>query len=257
MPVNSFELLDRQPRARPDAPRLRDLIRFLAVDIIVILLLKALLGLGLFSGPDQYVTAVLLSKLVLAGYLVWLVSRREDGWGRVGANVFGRWWAWLLGPVIYYASIPGFVWINKQNVLFLTRFFSLFGMEYRPRPQEVLGLVFADSLEQWTRLLLVFFIVLAGPVMEELAFRGLGMAAFAREGGRAGLAGVIWTSLLFGLYHFDINTFLPLSLFGILMAIFRLASGSVWCPVLVHCFHNGFILYTTARQLGVNVIPWP
>ncbi len=63
----------------------RDLMRFLLVDIILIAAQKLLLGLGFFTRPDAYVLTILTCKIILMIYLVWLIRDRRDAWRETGA----------------------------------------------------------------------------------------------------------------------------------------------------------------------------
>lgn len=226
----------------------RDLIRFIVVDIILILSLRLMVALEFFSHLDQYVLAVLGSKVVLFLYLLWLIRDRREAWPATGADTAGRWWAWPVSLVIYAGCFPFLIWADRLNRYLLHHFHAWLGWVFVPSEQEVMRVIFGADLDPPVRMILVFFTVAAGPVMEELAFRGMGLDAFRRRYGLG--AAIFWTSLLFGVFHFSAQMWLSLSLLGAVFAAARVLSTSLWCAVVVHCFHNTLVLAIMAYNLG-------
>lgn len=226
----------------------RDLIRFFIVDITIIAAQKLLLALGFFARPDTYVLAVLGGKVILFVYLVWLIGARRGAWRQTGIATPGRWWAWPVALLVYAVAYPVMLQADQLSHRLMTGLYAAFGWIYTPAPQDVVLLIFENVLDAPARIALVVFAVLAGPFMEELAFRGMGMDGFGREMGTP--AAALWTSVLFGLYHFSLPLFLPLSLMGALFAAVRIFSRTLWCPFFLHCFHNSLALAITAHGLG-------
>lgn len=231
----------------------RDLIRFFIVDIILIAALRLLLGLGIFPSVDAYVLAILGSKGILFIYLLWLIRDRRQAWPETGATTLGRWWSLPLAVVVYAATYPALIFVNSANRILMLRLHHALGWMYRPQPQDVMFFIFEDILQTPVRIVLIVFTALLGPFMEELAFRGLGIDAYRRTGGA--LWAVVWTSLLFGLYHFDLNLLLPLSFLGMVFGVLRVATRSLWSPLLAHCLHNSFTLLVMAHGLGLIETP--
>lgn len=242
----------------PELPRgflVRDLIRFFIVDIIIGFCLKILLWLNFFPTPGTYVLAILGSKLVLFAYLVWLIRDRRDSWPETGATSAGPWWAWPASLALYAACYPVLLWFGKLNVSLLSAVYGWLGWgEYAPEAQDVMMLLFSDVVGVPVRAALVFFTILAGPFMEELAFRGVGLDAYRRSRGL--IWAWVWTSLLFGLYHFSLTLLLPLSLLGALFFAVRILSKSLWCAVFIHCLHNALTLAIQAHNVGWLKLPW-
>ncbi|MCD8351650.1 MAG: CPBP family intramembrane metalloprotease [Planctomycetaceae bacterium] len=227
----------------------RDLIRFFLVDIILIVLLRLLLAIGFFAEVDHYVLAILGSKVVLFLYLAWLIRDRRNAWPETGIANAGRWWAWPVSIVAYAAFYPILLYCNSLNRILMVRLHDALGWVYTPQPQDVMVLIFEDILQTPVRVLLIFFTVIAGPFMEELAFRGVGLDAYRRTVGV--FWALVWTGLLFGLYHFSLELLLPLGFLGVFFGAVRLVTGSLWCGVLVHCLHNAVTLLIMAHGLGV------
>ncbi|MCC8107603.1 MAG: CPBP family intramembrane metalloprotease [Planctomycetes bacterium] len=226
----------------------RDIVRFIAVDIILICAVRLADWLGLIHEVNQYVIIMLGSKVVLFAYLFWLVAARRQALPATGVTSPGRWWAWPLGAVIYAGCYPLLLFVNRANAYLMEALYGYFGWVYNPNPQEVLLYLFAGVLDTPVLLLLLFFTLMAGPFMEELAFRGVGLDAYQRTSGT--VTAVVVTSLLFGLFHFDLILVLPLAFLGAVFAAVRLVSGSLWVAAAIHSLHNTVTLLILAYQLG-------
>lgn len=84
--------------------------------------------------------------------------------------------------------------------------------------------------------LLILTTVIAGPIAEELVFRGL---TYERIRHYLGVpAAVILSSLMFGIYHGNVVQFIYASLIGILFSLYYEKSGSLHACVLAHMAMN-------------------
>jgi membrane protease YdiL (CAAX protease family) len=83
-------------------------------------------------------------------------------------------------------------------------------------------------------------VTLVAPVVEELTYRGLG---FAAVGDRFGLVpAIVVTSLAFGLAHGLLVALPILTLFGVVLAVVRARTSSLYPPILLHALFNGVAL---------------
>jgi membrane protease YdiL (CAAX protease family) len=82
-------------------------------------------------------------------------------------------------------------------------------------------------------------VVLAAPLVEELTFRGLGIALLSRWGSVVALVG---TSVAFAAAHGLVNGFPALFLFGAAVAFLRLRTGSLYPGMLLHGTFNALAL---------------
>ena len=80
-----------------------------------------------------------------------------------------------------------------------------------------------------------FAVALVGPVVEELLYRGAGMTLFASFGA---VPAVAITSLALGLAHGLVLALAALVFFGVVTALLRLRTASVYPCILVHCAFN-------------------
>ena len=86
--------------------------------------------------------------------------------------------------------------------------------------------------------------VIFAPLVEEVIFRGYLYPVFKKFLGWE--SSLVFTSILFGLLHVDIVAFLPLSIFGALLAIVYERTKTLWAPILAHFLMN---LLTIVIQL--------
>lgn len=78
-------------------------------------------------------------------------------------------------------------------------------------------------------------VAFVGPVVEELTYRGAGMTLLARYGAPAA---VLVTAIGFGLAHGLLLALPALVFFGIVTALLRLRTDSIYPCMLVHCAFN-------------------
>lgn len=88
--------------------------------------------------------------------------------------------------------------------------------------------------------LAVVFVVVVGPVTEELAFRGVMAGALDRRFGR--IAGVLGSAALFAFYHVTPWLFIPMFAFGCALAWLSLTRRSLWPAIALHVVYNGVVV---------------
>lgn len=81
-----------------------------------------------------------------------------------------------------------------------------------------------------------FAFVLVAPVTEELLFRGLLLPALATRHGNA--LAVVATSVLFGLFHLDLQAAVYATMMGLLLGAVRVRAGSVLPAIALHAGFN-------------------
>ncbi len=86
-------------------------------------------------------------------------------------------------------------------------------------------------------LLFVLFVIAVVPAFaEEFLFRGFVQGSLER--GLTPLKGVIFTGIIFGAFHLNPFTFVPLAIIGIYLGFLVLKSGSLMVPIAAHFFNN-------------------
>lgn len=94
--------------------------------------------------------------------------------------------------------------------------------------------------------LLVLIVVIGAPIAEEIFFRGLVLRAFERRWGTA--MGVIASSVLFGITHFQPLQFPALTVAGLVFALLAVRSGRLGPAIIAHMAFNALTV--------VNLLWW-
>src|SRR5207245_2602655 len=107
--------------------------------------------------------------------------------------------------------------------------------------QRVMDVVFAGQAVP-----MLVTVAVAAPLGEELFFRGFALPALKRSWG--GAAAAVVRGAMFSVLHLNKVGFVGLWEIGILLALLRLWSGSLWPSILCHALNNG--IAGTAFLLG-------
>lgn len=78
--------------------------------------------------------------------------------------------------------------------------------------------------------------VFVAPFCEEIFFRGYMFAGFLR--GMPMVFAALLSALLFGIAHGDVGSFVPLYVIGVMLAIVRWRTGSIWPGMALHGLNN-------------------
>ncbi len=81
---------------------------------------------------------------------------------------------------------------------------------------------------------------LVAPLVEETFFRGFLFAGLARRLGVP--AGVLVSALIFAAVHLNVETVIPLSVFGAVLALLYYLTGSLYPSIVLHSVNNSLAL---------------
>ncbi len=101
--------------------------------------------------------------------------------------------------------------------------------------QAFVELFFAAGTAQ--RLLLTFAVVVVGPIVEELLFRGAIFGPLARKNRMSAV--IVVSAVFFALVHMEPRVRPPILLMGLMLGYLRASSGSILPAVLMHVGFNG------------------
>jgi membrane protease YdiL (CAAX protease family) len=102
----------------------------------------------------------------------------------------------------------------------------------------------ADALRRqalyapYTTVATLLVAVTVAPVCEEIFFRGYVFPVVARA--LPMWAAILVTSIFFGAVHADLGSFVPLVAIGVVLAVLRWRTTSLWPGMLFHALNNGF-----------------
>mgnify|MGYP005839866517 CR=1 FL=1 len=150
-------------------------------------------------------------------------------------------------PSIRALLLPVIGILSLQHILQIYLFFQ----EKIPLPKELQNILdkFKDLIENLylqlisssslTELISVIVIVALIPaIAEEFMFRGLIQRSIEKS--FAPVSSVIITGIIFGAYHLNPFSFIPLVIIGIYLGYILIRSGSIWVPVVAHFVNNAF-----------------
>ena len=184
------------------------------------------LSQGVLSSPYALFLLVLIGDLGFAG-IVWLLLVRP---GLSSLQDMG-----LVGRGALPAALRGLLWgmlfiLASGAIQLLLTLFGVTSDQASQFPLQQSGTV--GRLAIW-----VAGVVLA-PIAEEIFFRGYVFRAMSARKGYA--RGLVYSSALFGLLHFNLAAFLPLAVGAMLLALSYRRTGSLWTPIVAHALNNAF-----------------
>jgi membrane protease YdiL (CAAX protease family) len=112
-----------------------------------------------------------------------------------------------------------------------------FGLPTEPQPAVQWFLRTRNTPAFWTILVAVLLIA---PVGEEILFRGFLYPLLKRQ--LSSPQAIVWNAAVFSLFHAHWLTFLPLFLFGIVLAVAYEFSGALLLPMAIHFWFNGITM---------------
>lgn len=255
------ELLGR-PKKRQMLPDLGELAIYLALLFPVFFVASNLGGMFELKGSwALFFNAVILFLLFLFLPLAYAWYRRVDirhtfrlgGGVGIDEPLFRRVFRWV-GYVAGVVCLSAGLWMIAFEAYLLFESWSLAAQ-----------LSDEDKQRLKTDFLAVpFWIVLltgavAPAIAEEFFFRGFVLSAFRSK--LSGFRSVLFSSLLFGLFHvmagsvLSIEKFLPTIILGIAIGYVAIRTGSLWPGILLHTLHNG-LLFGMSRFTEQDLAKW-
>ncbi len=166
----------------------------------------------------------------LLGFLFFIVKKRFgrplSEIGLTAKNLFKN---IVTGIAGYIAVIP------VLSVLLLCLMLAAQAFSYEPPPQPVVEIYLKKSANEHL-LFFTFFVAVAGPLAEEIFFRGFVYKAFR------GRFGVRWAAVcsaaLFSALHMNCFIFLPIFFLGLFLVYLYERTGSLVPSITAHVIHN-------------------
>ena len=181
---------------------------------------------------------MLLAMLLLEGFLILFV------WGFASSrhvplsSTLGL--SWRAGPraiwhglVTYVTVFPwifGLLWLLSQ----LCQWFAI-----QPPTEPIQELLF-EQHESAIVGLTVALSCVAGPIAEEIFFRGIVFTALRRHTSR--VLAMLVSASVFSAAHTNAVGFVPILLLGCVLAYVYERTGSLWSSIAVHIVHNSFLV---------------
>lgn len=202
-----------------------------------------------FSGRERYLlllcgllltySFIRFSFQTLNGGTSWLKSARQKKRSWFKSIEWPKRSEWLLLAAIYLISLSGMMIWGVFEQLFLYKWVS----GTTENQAALNSLMNIGGL--YSTIFLSLIIIILGPIMEELVFRGLFFHYFKWV--KAPWVTIILSGLLFGIYHLGSYTWLslfdlpPYFIIGMGLAYAYQKTGKLSSSILMHMFHNGWI----------------
>jgi len=111
---------------------------------------------------------------------------------------------------------------------------QIFHLPLQTNDQVLLAFSKYAPLTTYATLIVAVFVA---PICEEVFFRGFVFAGLLR--GMPLVWAIVFSSLIFGVAHFDVGSFAILFIIGLVLAFLRWRTRSIWPGILLHMLNNG------------------
>lgn len=175
-------------------------------------------------------TGLICVILLAVRYRKWPLRSFFESFGTSWARVF-RHTVHLFFRYLPAIWLVGLFW----NSLLILLDWLGYGIETEP---QIAAQWIAESNSIPFLVIMGVMVVITAPISEELVFRGF-LYRFLRERGSVWVALII-SSLLFGVLHASLHSFLPLFFIGLLLVKLYEETKDIRTPILFHLFFNLF-----------------
>ncbi len=191
-----------------------------------------------FSEKDYIVlslaTSLFLDLIVIAIVIYWLKKRYNQTLSALGISKNKLFKNFISGAVYYFSFLPVVIILLYISSVYLQKY------QYVVSPQLLFQFLFFEK-NPWVLGLTVLFIVVIGPFIEEVFFRGLFYTTLKKSIGT--FQAMLATSILFSLLHMNPIGFLPIFGLALLFTTLYEKTGSLLVSFFAHMLHNGFLIY--------------
>ena len=171
----------------------------------------------------------ILDTLVVVFIIYFTIGRYKERLVALGISLKNFFKNVFYGIIGYIAAIPVLV----AALFIIVALVNL--MKYVPEKQAVVELFMKEKNAPFL-IYTSIFAAFAGPIVEELFFRGFMYSAFKKS------IGIFWagllTSMLFSALHTHVVGFLPILILGMLLAYLYEKTGTLVSSITVHTIHN-------------------
>jgi uncharacterized protein len=227
---------------------LRVVILFLFFAYLINLFEVILVGLGWISGDGLARVLPIFNTIILDIWIAFCIicfahfNQPSGAFRSLGIIKQSMGEPIVLGGMAYISILPIF-FIVLTGVMWFSQWI---GYE---APVHPLVTVFVAEESQITLFCSIFLGVAVGPIVEELFFRGFCYAALRKRWGIG--PGILISSFLFSVVHWNPFSVLPIFCLGIALAYLYEKTGSLMASMTVHILHNGLLVIGLFLSRGV------
>ncbi len=201
-----------------------DPVTLLGINTVFLVTAVLLITLGYYLQSKNIYAGLLITELVIIPlpafmYIKWKGISAKEAFRFNGISLSTLWKCVLITLCVY----PVGLFLNLLGSLVLDMLGELLPLHIPA----------AESGKEYIKNILV--IAFAAGVGEELFFRGFLLKGYECLGERKA---VIYSAILFGVFHFNIQNFVGPAFLGIVFAVMSIKTGSVAAPVVGHFINN-------------------
>lgn len=178
-----------------------------------------------------------IADLLCVGFIVYFLRLRGGSWRDLGLGKIRVWEDLGIGIAGYAAILPLF-FLVLAGVALLAFLFS-----YEPPPHPLVGIFLEEEKRSpATVAYSIFLACVAGPLLEEIFFRGFCYPAFKKRWGKVWALSL--SAAFFALIHENLFAFLPIFVLGLGLGYLYEKRGTLLPSITLHVIHNSvFIAY--------------
>jgi len=175
-----------------------------------------------------------IMDLAILGFIIYFVKvKYSQGLAAIGLKIKDARRFIFLAGLGYIAFLPILAFLFLLVILLATVF------NYHP-PQQTIFKLFLQEKSLWLLIYSTMMVVILGPVVEEIFFRGFTYNAIKKRWGvRSAMA---LTAVVFAGLHANLIGFLPIAALGFLLAYVYEKTGSLIPSITIHILHNGLMV---------------
>lgn len=216
----------------------KTVVLFILMSLALSLLLALLKSVVLKDvNPNLLVlTHTTLSDVGCIALAVYFVARGGGDWRDLGFKGRAFWEDLRIGLTGYVAVLPLFL-LTLVGLVVVVQIFA-----YEPPPHPLVEVFLEEERSPAILAYSVFLACVAGPVLEEIFFRGFCYPALKKRWGVGW--GLVLSAAFFSAIHQNLFAFLPVFILGLGLGYLYEKRGSLIPSIALHVVHNSvFILY--------------
>ncbi len=196
--------------------------------------LEKFFGVSIKNASNRAVFNTLIMDFLALGFILYfLFIKFGQHLNAVGLRIKDFLQNAFLGLLGYMAFLPALV-----AVVFISYCMGNY-FNIKPQSQPLFDL-FMEEKRISILIILTLFVVVIGPIIEEIFFRGFLYSAFKKR--FSVFSGMLLTSLIFAGLHMNALGFLPILVLAFVLVYMFEKTGSLIPSIIIHCAHNGMIV---------------
>ncbi len=175
-----------------------------------------------------------IMDLLILGFIVYFVKvKYGQKVAAMGLKIKAAPKLIFLAILSYIAFVPVLTFLLSLLIWLAASF------NYQP-PQQIIFELFLQEEKLWLLVYSAIMVVVLGPIVEEIFFRGFAYNAVKKKWGRQ--TAMVLTAAVFAGLHGNLIGFLPIMVLGLLLAYVYEKTGSLIPAITIHILHNGLMI---------------